>query len=105
MKERATQRIAPIEGSPAQVDRASSLHEAAAPPLLSPFWMRALGLFAPMAFVLAAARRVGSFTIDDAYISFRYARNFAHGDGLVYNLGERVEGYTNFLWTVILGLF
>ncbi|MCL2823007.1 MAG: hypothetical protein FWD57_03365 [Polyangiaceae bacterium] len=39
---------------------------------------------------------------DDAYISFRYARNFAAGDGLVYNPGQPVEGYTSFLWTVLL---
>ncbi|MDH4033167.1 MAG: hypothetical protein OEV80_05145, partial [candidate division Zixibacteria bacterium] len=45
-----------------------------------------------------------SFTVDDAYISFRYASNLAAGDGLVFNLGERVEGYTNFLWTMLLGL-
>ncbi len=38
---------------------------------------------------------------DDAYISFRYARNAALGHGLVYNPGEPVEGYTNFLWTVL----
>lgn len=38
---------------------------------------------------------------DDAYISFRYAENFAHGHGLVYNHGEFVEGYTNFLWVVL----
>ncbi len=37
---------------------------------------------------------------DDAFISLRYARNFALGHGLVYNVGERVEGYTNFTWTV-----
>lgn len=42
---------------------------------------------------------------DDAYISFRYARNFAHGNGLVYNPGEKVEGYTNFLWNVLLSPF
>jgi hypothetical protein len=42
--------------------------------------------------------------IDDAFISFRYARNFAEGLGLVFNPGEKVEGYTNFLWTFILGL-
>jgi arabinofuranosyltransferase len=41
---------------------------------------------------------------DDAYISFRYADNLAHGHGLVYNPGERVEGYTDFLWTVIAAL-
>jgi hypothetical protein len=40
---------------------------------------------------------------DDAYISFRYARNWTDGLGLVFNPGERVEGYTNFLWTVLLG--
>jgi arabinofuranosyltransferase len=38
---------------------------------------------------------------DDAYVSFRYARNLVRGEGLVYNPGERVEGYTNFLWTVL----
>lgn len=41
--------------------------------------------------------------VDDAYISFRYAKNFAQGNGLVFNIGQRVEGYTNFLWTFILG--
>jgi arabinofuranosyltransferase len=38
---------------------------------------------------------------DDAYVSFRYAKNLIHGDGLVYNVGERVEGYSNFLWTLL----
>lgn len=38
---------------------------------------------------------------DDAYVSFRYARNLVRGDGLVYNVGEPVEGYTNFLWTTL----
>src|SRR5262249_46303235 len=43
-----------------------------------------------------------AFLIDDAFISFRYARNLALGRGLVYNVGERVEGYTNFLWTLMM---
>src|SRR6266850_4805342 len=43
-----------------------------------------------------------AFLIDDAFISFRYARNFLEGHGLVYNVGERVEGYTNFLWTLMI---
>src|SRR5262249_15745005 len=38
---------------------------------------------------------------DDAYVSFRYARNLVRGKGLVYNVGEPVEGYTNFLWTML----
>ena len=42
------------------------------------------------------------FVCDDAYITFRYARNFAEGRGLVYNPGERIEGYTNFAWTVMV---
>ncbi len=42
-----------------------------------------------------------NYTVDDAFISFRYSRNLAQGLGLVFNPGERVEGYTNFLWTVI----
>jgi hypothetical protein len=37
---------------------------------------------------------------DDAYISFRYARNLVEGLGLVFNAGERVEGFSNFLWTL-----
>jgi hypothetical protein len=41
---------------------------------------------------------------DDAYISFRYARNWARGEGVVFNPGERVEGYTDFLWTAIAAL-
>jgi hypothetical protein len=39
---------------------------------------------------------------DDAYISFRYLDHFLAGDGLVWNVGERVEGYTNFLWIRLL---
>ncbi|MEL6181938.1 MAG: hypothetical protein AAFS10_23455, partial [Myxococcota bacterium] len=40
------------------------------------------------------------WAMDDAYISFRYARMAAQGHGLVYNPGEWVEGYSNLLWTV-----
>lgn len=41
------------------------------------------------------------FVQDDAFITYRYARNLARGEGLVFNPGEKVEGYTNFAWTVI----
>lgn len=47
---------------------------------------------------------VGSDSIDDAYISFRYAQNLVAGRGLVFNAAERVEGYTNFLWTIVLAI-
>jgi hypothetical protein len=39
---------------------------------------------------------------DDAYISFCYARNFAEGEGFVFFPGERVEGFSNLLWTLFL---
>ena len=38
---------------------------------------------------------------DDAFISFRYAWNLVAGNGLVYNAGERVEGFSNPLWTLL----
>jgi hypothetical protein len=43
-----------------------------------------------------------SFLCDDAFITFRYARNLANGLGPVFNAGERVEGYTDFLWMILL---
>ena len=44
--------------------------------------------------------------IDDANIYFVYMRNFACGHGFVYNIGgERVEGFTSLLWTLIGSLF
>ncbi len=43
-----------------------------------------------------------NFTQDDAFITFRYAANFLDGHGLVYNAGERVEGFTNFFWTILM---
>ena len=56
--------------------------------------------------VFAVHLRAWSFICDDAYISFRYAANFAEGGELAYNLAplERVEGYTNPLWVFVLAL-
>ena len=42
---------------------------------------------------------------DDAFISYRYALNLAHGNGLVFNQGEYVEGFTNLLWTLLVAAF
>ncbi|HEY60088.1 MAG TPA: hypothetical protein G4N92_05330 [Anaerolineae bacterium] len=39
---------------------------------------------------------------DDSMISMRYAWNFSHGSGLVWNPGERIEGYTNLLMTLLM---
>jgi len=54
------------------------------------------------AFLLLATRIYQAFAIpngaEDAYITFRYAMNWAHGVGPVYNLGEHVLGCTSPLW-------
>lgn len=42
---------------------------------------------------------------DDAMVSMRYAWNLAHGNGLVWNPGERVEGFTNPLWVGFMAIF
>jgi len=55
--------------------------------------------------VLAAALAhffLYDFPFEDSYITFRYARNLAEGNGLVFNPGEVVEGFTSFGWTVLL---
>lgn len=59
--------------------------------------------------VLAAVGQAWAlrWTCDDAFISLRYARHFAEGHGLVFNLDPAespVEGYTNFSWTMLLAL-
>lgn len=48
---------------------------------------------------ITSGHAIGS---DDAYISFRYAENLLKGHGLVFNPGEYVEGYSNFLYTLLL---
>lgn len=45
---------------------------------------------------------IGWDAVDDAYISYVYARNAILGHGLTFNPSERVEGFTNFLWTALM---
>lgn len=50
-----------------------------------------------------ASNKVLYFSLfDDAMISMRYGWNLAHGNGLVWNAGEAVEGYTNLLMTLLM---
>jgi hypothetical protein len=61
--------------------------------------------FLPVLIFIAAilARLIpGTRTIDDAYITFRYARNILAGNGFVYNPGERLLGTTTPLYTILL---
>jgi len=60
-----------------------------------------------LALLLAAAHQAVfiGWTSDDAFISYRYAENWSAGKGLVFNAGEKTEGFSNFLWVLILALF
>ncbi len=69
-------------------------------------------LFAALCLLLAAAyccetiyvQRLNPFACEDAYITYRFARNLAEGHGPVFNPEERVEGYSNFLWMAGISL-
>ena len=59
--------------------------------------LRALAM---LFFLLIVTKR--AWVSDDAFISMRYVENFISGFGLTYNVGERVQGYTNPLWVLLL---
>jgi hypothetical protein len=63
-------------------------------------------LLAAITLVLVLAERYsriyGRNVVDDAMTSMQYAKQLALGNGLVFNVGERVEGYTNFAWVVLM---
>jgi hypothetical protein len=80
---------------------------AAAPPSAWPApsdWFRLSEPFLVPLLLLLTARgvlwAVVPVAAEDAYITFRYARNLAIGNGLLYNPGERVMGFSSPLWTV-----
>jgi hypothetical protein len=58
----------------------------------------------PAALALLVRLSVGPLTVDDAYITFRYARNIAEGAGFVYNPGQPVLGTTTPLYALLLAL-
>ena len=68
-------------------------------------WQKVVWGITTIAIAYAIYRVVSLWWVcDDAFISFRYAKNLIDGYGLVFNVGERVEGYTNFLWTMVIAL-
>src|SRR3954470_3616610 len=70
------------------------------------FLTRETVLLAAAAITITATLTVllSRVTLDDAYITFRYARHLADGYGLgAWNrTGEHVEGYSSLLWTLLL---
>ena len=82
------------------------MHTREAQPLRGKAAVRRFGylaaISAPWLALLGFLAYLSRFLTDDAFISFRYARNLLEGNGLVWNPGERVEGYSNFLWVLEL---
>ena len=61
-------------------------------------WALCFGLLGSALLVWGCRR----YQCDDAFISYRYAANLAAGHGLVFNPGERVEGYSNLLQILVM---
>jgi arabinofuranosyltransferase len=66
--------------------------------------LQVLGVMLVLAILLIQVRTFWAATIDDAFISFRYSVHWAEGQGLTFNIGERVEGYSNFLWVAMMAV-
>jgi hypothetical protein len=66
-------------------------------------WYARLGAQAALVFVYLFFVWRFRFICDDAFITYRYAKNLALGNGPRFNLGDAgpVEGYSNFLWMLI----
>ncbi|HDS29754.1 MAG TPA: hypothetical protein ENN67_01795, partial [Firmicutes bacterium] len=52
--------------------------------------------------LIFGAYLVVNFTVDDPFISFRYAKNLSQSNGLTYNPGERIEGFSNPAWVLLM---
>jgi hypothetical protein len=63
-----------------------------------------VGALVAVGVCIAVGASLGLGPTDDAFITYRHARNFAAGHGLVFNPGERVEATTNFLFALVLGV-
>lgn len=66
-------------------------------------YLRAIVLLALLAATVLGASAL-AFLCDDAFITFRYVANARNGHGLVWNPPPflPVEGYTGFLWALVL---
>lgn len=74
-----------------------------------PVWLRTMLGWGGMVLVLMLlavtyVARNYSYSVDDSYITYRYALHLAEGQGLVFNLGERYYGTTAVGWAVTLAI-
>lgn len=65
-------------------------------------WKRVLPLLIASVWFLALAWWHRFVVMDDPWITFQYARNLFLGEGLVFNPGERLEGYSNLTWVLLM---
>jgi arabinofuranosyltransferase len=64
-----------------------------------------LPLAASLIFTILGIRFFHFTVTDDSFISYRYAENLSSGLGFVFNEGEKVEGFSNFLFVVLIAGF
>lgn len=69
-----------------------------------PAKLNRIGLIAGLVLFVAFAVHFINYAPDDVWISLRYAENLAGGNGLTFNPGQRVEGYSNFLWVLLIAI-
>ncbi len=65
-----------------------------------PFIIAVLAILVAVFYLTAASHF--SYTTDDSYIYFQYARSLAQGDGPCFNAGDPSYGFTSPLWLLIL---
>lgn len=66
--------------------------------------LRRLALAFPYLLLLLGAYSVFCVTTDDPFITYRYAANLLAGHGPVFNIGERVEGFSSPLHLLLMAL-
>jgi hypothetical protein len=70
--------------------------------LVSPALLRAVSVFATLAYVALVGWGYRAYAMDDAYIGFAYIANLLAGNGLVFTPGAPVEGVTNIGWLLLI---
>ncbi len=71
---------------------------------LKRYWLMFIGMLVYLFFSNGIFFLFGEmlwFIQDDAYITYRYVQNYLNGNGLVFNIGERIEGITNAGWAIV----
>jgi len=80
---------------------ASATRMPALAPLPRSAWPACAALLGAAALLGLGIANVWPWISDDAFISLRYAVRLVAGDGLTWNDGDRVEGYSNLLWVLL----